>query len=210
MPDTSSTDLLRLDVCPACGYALEGLPEVGRCPECGFDYRPGVIVLHGFGTGISTARSRSAWTAAGINVVVALYIVSRWFRVGRLDTFDVLYSTYLLLWTGWALWKRWWSDMPGLVQIWLGPDGARQVNHPTAGAVKPGPVTPWREIGEASIKRRNAQTVRLRLVGPTTFWRGKQVMYAEVPCSPERAAALWELIEAWRAADAPRKTAGAA
>jgi hypothetical protein len=206
MSDTSTSDPLRLDLCPACGYALEGLPNEGRCPECGVEYRPGPIVLHGFGSGISTGRAKSAWTIAAINLLVAFYFVTKWYRLRGFDLFDALYPTYLLLWTGWALWKRWASDMPGLVQIWLGPDGARQVNHPTAGAVTPGPVTPWREIGEVTIKAVNEQTVRIRLVGPTTFWRGKRVMFAEVSCNAERAAALREQIAAWRAADSPGKT----
>ena len=99
--------------------------------------------------------------------------------------------------------------MPGLVQIWLGREGARQVNHPTAGIVKPGPVTPWREIGEVSIKAVNEQTVRVRLVGPTTFLRGKHATYAEVNCGAERAAMLREQIAVWRAANAFGKTARA-
>ena len=206
---SASPDPLRLDLCPACGYALEGLPDAGRCPECGVEYRPGLIVLHGFGTGISTARAKTAWTTAAINLLVAFYFVTKWYRLRSFDSFDVLYPTYLLLWTGWALWKRWASDMPGLVQIWLGPDGARQVNHPTAGIVKPGPVTPWREIGEVGIKTVNEQTVRVRLVGPTTFLRGKHVMYAEVNCGAERAAMLRKQIAAWRAANAVGKMARA-
>jgi hypothetical protein len=209
MPDTSASNPLRLDLCPACGYALEGLPEEGRCPECGVEYRPGLIVLHGFGGGISTGRAKTAWTTATINVLVALYFVAKWYRLRRFEFFDVLYPMYLLFWTGWALWKRWASDMPGLVQIWLGPDGARQVNHPTAGAIKPGPVTPWREIGDVSIKAVNDQTIRVRLIGPTTFWKGKHVMYAEVSYTAGRSAALRDQIIAWRAADSAAKTARA-
>src|SRR5438045_7361553 len=78
MSDTSASNPLRLDLCPACGYALEGLPEEGRCPECGVEYRPGLIVLHGFGGGISTGRARLAWTTAAVYVVIAILMVTSW------------------------------------------------------------------------------------------------------------------------------------
>src|SRR6478672_9315375 len=34
-------------VCGDCGYSLKGLPEEGRCPECGAAYSPDVLVLWG-------------------------------------------------------------------------------------------------------------------------------------------------------------------
>ena len=31
-------DILQLKNCPKCAYSFEGLPNCGKCPECGFSY----------------------------------------------------------------------------------------------------------------------------------------------------------------------------
>lgn len=209
MTPDAEPDPLRLSHCPGCGYALEGLPPEGTCPECGGAYRRGVIVLHGFGSGMATGPTRSAVTEVLINVVVAAFFLSGWIRRGRLGLADILYPAFLFAWTGWALWKRWQSDMPWPVQVWLGRDGARQVNNPTAGTIKHGRVTPWDQIEEVRIDSLNDETTKVRLTGPTTFWRGKQVIYAEVACDRERAAAVLRQVEAWRAEAGRRKTPAA-
>ena len=205
MTSDLAIDPLRLSHCPGCGYALEGLPPEGTCPECGGTYRRGVIVLHGFGTGLATGRARSVVTMVVVNLLLAAFLVSRWSRRGRPDVTDLVYLAYIAGWTGWALWKRWQSDMPWPVQVWLGPDGARQVNNPTAGAIKPGRVTPWDQIDEVKIDSLDADTAKVWLTGPTTFWRGRQVMYAEVACDAERAAAVLRQVEAWRGRARRRK-----
>jgi hypothetical protein len=160
-----------------------------------------MIVLHGFGTGLSTASPRNAMAIAAINCLILFYIAFEWRRDGRLESY-MLWGGYLLLSTGWSLWKRWSGDMPALVQIWLGPEGARQVNHPAAGAVSAGVFTPWTRIVEVRIEPKGVDTVKFKLVGPTTFWKGKQVMYAEVQCGRDRAAAIRERIAGWRAQSA--------
>ena len=199
-------DPLRLSHCPGCGYALEGLPPEGTCPECGGVYRPGVIVLHGFGKGVATGRTKEVVTAVVVYAAVAAFIVTDWSRRGRFEPIDLLYPGVLVTWTAWALWKRWRSDMPGLVQVWLGPDGATQVNNPTAGTIKHRRVTPWEQIQEVRIDSINDETAKVQMTGPTTFWRGKQVIYVEVNCDPERAAAVRRQVEAWRAEARRRKT----
>jgi len=211
-PDSPpESDPLRLLECPACGYALEGLPREGICPECGVAYRPGVIVLHGFGTELATGRTKTVVTGVVANALVVAYFSSKWTRGGRFDWFDVLYPTYVLVWTGRAVWKRWQGNMPWPVQIWLGPDGARQVNNPTAGTITPGPLTPWERIKEVRIESVKDDAARVRLTGPTTFWRGQQVMFAEVQCSRERAVAVRDQVRAWpAAASAPRRKSEAA
>ena len=199
------SDPLRLSHCPGCGYALEGLPPEGVCPECGGHYRPGVIVLHGFGKGVATGRAKEVVTAVVVYAAVVAFIVADSSRRGRFELTNMLYPGVLVAWTAWALWKRWRSDMPGLVQVWLGPEGARQVNNPTAGTIKHRRVTPWEQIKEVRIDSFNDETAKVQMTGPTTFWRGKQTMYAEVACDPQRAAAVLRQVEAWRE-EARRKT----
>jgi hypothetical protein len=36
---------LKLTFCPRCDYSLQGLPEVGTCPECGGSYNDDFIIL---------------------------------------------------------------------------------------------------------------------------------------------------------------------
>src|SRR5688572_3267499 len=63
-PAVQAGDLLRLENCPQCGYALAGLPAAGICPECGTAYDQSTVVLHGWGRGehatLDTARPLSA------------------------------------------------------------------------------------------------------------------------------------------------------
>lgn len=33
-------------VCPQCRYLLAGLPDAGRCPECGFEYSKDILIKY--------------------------------------------------------------------------------------------------------------------------------------------------------------------
>lgn len=54
--------------CPRCDYQLEGLPQVGTCPECGLDYDPLCTVTE-LGTNRWDVRQL---VLAGILIAVAL------------------------------------------------------------------------------------------------------------------------------------------
>ncbi len=53
---TTPLDKPALDRCPACRYSLQGLPSVYRCPECGFEYDEGTIILS------ETVSKTSRWS----------------------------------------------------------------------------------------------------------------------------------------------------
>ena len=73
--DPPADDPLRLEHCPACGYALEGLAPEGVCPECGVAYDQTEVVLHGYGAGrrgdVATARPGVA-VAVGASYVLVV------------------------------------------------------------------------------------------------------------------------------------------
>jgi hypothetical protein len=203
---------LRLSNCPACGYELEGLAPEGTCPECGEAYDQSVVVLHGYGAGgdIATARPRAALLAGGFYLLMLWWYLGGSIRTGGRDPFMITWATLSMLWIGWSLWKRAASDMPGLVQVRLSPLGASQIRNPAAGRVKPGPVTPWNKIAFVRIRSSGAETAKIRLVGPTTFWRGKQIIVdAEVRITQQQAQALVERVSLWHGTHSAGKTAGA-
>lgn len=47
----SAHDLLRVSNCPQCDYSLTGLPGEGVCPECGWAYDRGAVILRCKGPG---------------------------------------------------------------------------------------------------------------------------------------------------------------
>jgi hypothetical protein len=58
--------------CATCGYQLRGLPDAGRCPECGEHYGPDIFIIWGRHGG--NVRSRT-WPLVGM-VLSVLYMVS--------------------------------------------------------------------------------------------------------------------------------------
>lgn len=46
-------EAFRLKECPQCGYFLFGLPESGKCPECGFEYNSRMLVIWGKPTNVN-------------------------------------------------------------------------------------------------------------------------------------------------------------
>ena len=205
MTSAPSPDPLRLSNCPGCGYALEGLASEGSCPECGGHYDQSEVVLHGFCAGqhtdVATARPAVAVVAAVALAFMGSWFLRDWFRSGRRDHGDLLWAAFVVAWVLWGLWKRFATDMPGLVQVRLGAWGALQVNNPTAQGRKAGKPTPWRDVADASIAPDRDGTVRIKVERRKSFWRGSPTpVDAEVDCTPEQAAALRERVAAWRAA----------
>jgi hypothetical protein len=194
-------DPLRLGNCQECGYALHGLPDEGRCPECGRLYDQSTVVLHGWSHGstssVATARPWEAAAVVGVNALCIWYALSPGFKA-------VLYSpwTYVVIGYGayvaWCLWRRWSSYMPGLIQVRLNPQGCCQV---AAGRAAPAMV-PWSKVRGVELDARRDGLARLRIHAPSTTWvRTKHfAVDALVKCTPEQVSALQERIRAWRAA----------
>lgn len=202
---TPAPKLLKLGNCAACGYLLEGLAPVGTCPECGAAYERDVIVLRGFGTGhhsdVSTARPWVAFIAAVVGAGVISSLATDWLGGGRRDLFDLLFAAAVLAYLVWALWKRWTTDMPGLVQVRLGPDGVCQIDNPTPARQAARKPTPWRDITGVSVESTGVHRLRLRLVCEPSIWHWKGIRIpvdADLSCTPEQDAALRHRIAEWR------------
>jgi hypothetical protein len=118
-------------------------------------------------------------------------------RNGTQETMDLLAPVVVTCSLAWAIWKRSTADMPGLVQVRLSPRGAIQVDNPGGGGKGVGNPKPWRDIVGVQIRSTGADTVRIKLLSRTTFWRGTDVpVDADVRCAaPE---ALVERVKAWR------------
>jgi hypothetical protein len=124
-PPTST--LLLCDVCPNCGYSLQGLGTAGKCPECGRTYDQSEIILYGFARGahenISNAkRSRLIWLLIGPFLYLTpqlpqLWLDRRWLFVpAGITILPMIYMAF----------RRRSGGHPGLVQVRLTNRGCVQ------------------------------------------------------------------------------------
>jgi hypothetical protein len=102
-------------LCPACGYALEGLPPSGTCPECGRTYDDAVMVLYGFARGghadSATCRPRSM---IGFGLLAAINFVPA--MLSQRGHMWLVVLTFLLATIGVGAWLRRHGSHPGTVQ----------------------------------------------------------------------------------------------
>jgi hypothetical protein len=87
--DVNAQNLNRVTLCTRCGYALQGLPSRGRCPECGREYSPDVLVLYGRGRG-----GKKTLTAPGA-LMMLLYALAIAAFIATDQIFDRKYASML-------------------------------------------------------------------------------------------------------------------
>ena len=84
--DTSAVESaeLQMEQCPQCEYDLIGLPEAGRCPECGFDYDPqSLIVLYGRRACSPGYLPASTWAWILLRSILWMFVYPCGYMAGR-------------------------------------------------------------------------------------------------------------------------------
>jgi hypothetical protein len=172
---------LRTTHCSECGYCLTGLPERGRCPECGFEYTPDKLVLHGWAFGkradVSTARKLNPFTFLWlVGVLLFVYYDSG----GRSRPRSLyIWGAITIVLVGHQLYRRWNFAQQKMkpLQLHLNADGfglrmalaSKWDLHPWSHAeeieIKPAGQDLWRlRIGQLKKKSKNFQ---LQLSSPS-------------------------------------------
>ncbi len=126
--DSDTHNPLCLEQCPDCGYSLIGLPDQGRCPECGFMFDKQTIVLYGS----RDSTSSPGWSARGlppdiapIGFVVLIAMVVCFMATTALGVWGTI-PLILLAFLAWQVFRwarRTPQNLPGPIQMRLCPDG---------------------------------------------------------------------------------------
>ena len=197
MADVGVKDPLCLEVCPACGYSLQGLPDEGVCPECGQKYNQSVVVLHGWGRGThASIHTAPIWIAVGLCALNSFNLLPLFINFGRAWFVGpvVLVCTAPIIW---VFWRRRNTTLPGLVQVLVSSRGCAQLDNPTVHRTVP--PTPWSLIADVDFMALGNGRWRLRMLKRRPRWMlATTPVDAEVQLDPDKAQVLRQRIREWR------------
>jgi len=191
------------EVCPICGYSLEGLPGEGICPECGNRYDSSELILHGWAHGQHATAANSRGGGFFFSMLPGFAIVYLWFVTG----FSVMRWVFAAIWiftVGFNLMRRRTTDHPGGIQIRMSRRGIVQINdlaslreHPQLAHSS---RIEWKKLKLQKLQVRRDGRIRLRFRRNRPWWMPSEDVYpidAELNCSAEQAGLLRQKIEPW-------------
>ena len=101
-------DTLRTANCPRCNYSRRGLPDAGKCPECGLDYSPESLILFGWAFGekasILTSRRVNPGLLVWIGAFLLIFLGN--FMSGWHDLTMYGFALFALGAASWGLYRR--------------------------------------------------------------------------------------------------------
>lgn len=194
---SQQADPLRLDRCPDCGYMLTGLPGQGICPECGFAYRPEMIVLYGWGRAdVSHARGWRLVALVLLNCgwlvqLILPIILGLWFGYSWEYLWAVAFLAFIT-WVSFRRWRRNRQDSPAPVQLRLCPVGYAQRDG--VGRVR---LHAWTSNSGIELRQSGGRSYRIFRHLPFWSWPWPQIDM-EFDCDPATAQRVEEQIRHWQ------------
>jgi len=120
---TDGADALRLTNCPQCEYSLTGLPDEGICPECGWAYDRGAVIVRCQGPG---GLRWPSWVlvvlgtlAAGIDGVLLIMWPRALLRLTQMLAVNAIVVAFCAI----TLLERALSPRKGEWLLWITPAG---------------------------------------------------------------------------------------
>lgn len=107
-PSEAELDPLRLTRCMRCGYALDGLADAGRCPECGLDYDQTLVVFYGEARGHAATAATGSWPKLLFyGCATVLYLVWGWKDIQKFRAIEkfALGTLFLLTFGPMIIWR---------------------------------------------------------------------------------------------------------
>jgi hypothetical protein len=189
---------VRLANCTRCGYALEGLPERGRCPECGEVYDELTFTLRGIPRAMSSISPLrvALWITAGFGLsmgVQSFFMLTALLGRAGLGIAVGLALTLIGLFAYLILTARR-GERKGIELFIFTAGGFGSVGGSLTGDPDAAQMTRWCDVSAARVDRIGSQWHRLR-IGRGAGGRLRRVMFdAGISCTEPQARWLAQTI----------------
>jgi hypothetical protein len=204
MPNEATDEFFPPEVCPICGYSLQGAPAEGICPECGNAYDASVLIVHGWACGQHANVANSRGRRLLFTMLFPLWVLWQFMftsNVWRLTVGGLWLASIAFDYS-----RRKSTDHPGGIQLRMNRNGILQIdnlrllrNDPARALKKP--LTPWNLLKPVTCKIDPSNRLHLNLE-QRRYRLTSYPVDAELQCTEQQAKNLVDLISKWRGTDA--------